>query len=85
MRVCIKPVFQAWLNGKDKKTPSMSSMGGRILSYNTPILWREDGKVVLNETKYSRTTSNQQTGLRVLLAEAKVEYTTVDNIKRGGW
>lgn len=84
MRTYVKPVFQAWLDGKEKTTNTMSSIGGRILSYKTAILWREeDGGVVYNDTLYSRTTSCQQGSIRVLLAQHGIEYKTVDGIRRG--
>jgi hypothetical protein len=84
MRAYVKPVFQAWLDGKDKTTATLSSIGGKIVSYKTPLLWRdEDGSVVYNDSLYSRTTSGQQTSIRVLLAEHGIEYKTVDGIRRG--
>lgn len=64
-------VFNAWAVGKEDKKERRNSIWcsrNTIYSYNTPIVFiGDDGKIVLNTRKYSKTTSNHQNSLRFLL------------------
>lgn len=71
MRVNVKRVAAAWKAGrKDERERSVWTDGRAIYSYGTCIVapLPVSGRVVLNVTKYSVTTSNKQSGLRVALA-----------------
>lgn len=54
-----KQVGEMFLQGKDGKSLNMTSIGGKLYSYNTVIVQWVGGKLVFNSTKYSRTTSKQ--------------------------
>jgi hypothetical protein len=56
-----------------------------IYSYDTPILVWQGGRLVLNVTKYSRTTSMHQNGIRALLSieTPRLFCYQIDNLPRG--
>lgn len=83
MRVNVRKVFNAWLNHKPCNMKSISTDGHTIWSYSTAIVHRGDTGVAFNATKYSPTTSTQQGGLRFALAQAGIEYITLDDLNRG--
>lgn len=72
-------VIAAFADGCTKllKANSVSTEGAFVLySYNTPIAQRSkpSGKVVVNATKYSVTTSKAQSYLRYELAKRGIEF-----------
>jgi hypothetical protein len=80
MRKNAQAVIAAFNAGKSKSFPSISTDGTTIYSYATALLTREaDGRHIYNDTKYSRTTSTQQTSLRMVFPFAM----TVDGLPRG--
>lgn len=69
-------VCNAFANGQSLNALNAHSVGDRIYSYNTVIGYRENGKVYVNTSKYSCTTSRHQTYLRrALVGVEVVEYT----------
>lgn len=61
-------VIKGFVNGgKVGKGNSVFSKGDRLFSYDTIIAEKIDGKVYVNETKYSVTTSKAQYYLRCCL------------------
>jgi hypothetical protein len=71
MRRNLSAVLNAWRLGKARKGQSCSTDGTRIYSYATCLVEREaDGRVLLNRTTYSRTTTAQQRSLLVALTYA---------------
>lgn len=69
MRKNMQEVIEAWENGSRMTRPSCSTDGRNIYSYGTIILRGAtfDGEArphELNATKYSATTSNQQSAIR---------------------
>jgi len=56
--------FRYW---NEAKSGSMTSTGDRLFSYNTLIAEHKDGKTYFNTTKYSSTTSKQQTYCKRIL------------------
>ena len=69
MRVNTKRVLEAWRGGRmDHREQSIWTDGTVIYSYGTCLVAPlASGKVVLNVTKYSVTTSNKQSNLRYAL------------------
>ena len=71
MRKNTQEVFDAWKESRTcKKSTSIwtESGTGEIWSYATLIVKRYHDMVILNKTKYSVTTTNQQNGLHSLLS-----------------
>ena len=68
------------MNGKRNGSMSVSDDGRRLFSYATCIAERADNCIVINETKYSMTTSKQQ-GILNRMASGNIYY--VNNIDRG--
>jgi hypothetical protein len=82
----VEYVYQAWSKGKRvKPSESIWTDGIVIYSYNTWILARiRGGAVLLNATKYSVTTTQQQNGLRQLLRMDNVRfYESKPDVPRG--
>lgn len=61
MRKNVNEVFLSWLELKPcNKYHSIHTDGKKIYSYDTPIVVRDDnGHILINESKYSVTTSHQ--------------------------
>ena len=55
-----KEVVNAFLNHKKAKNTNMKSTGYRLYSWNTCIAEHYNEKLIVNLTKYSRSTSKQQ-------------------------
>lgn len=53
-------VCYAFAEGKAARCLNMHSTGDRLFSYGTCIAECKDGKLILNLTKYSRSTTRQQ-------------------------
>lgn len=64
MRVYMKKLLKAFDEGKGFNYPSASVVGNVIFSYRTPIAKRQGNTILLNATKYSVTTSLQQSAIR---------------------
>lgn len=70
-------VIKAFVNnGKVAKGNSVFSTGDKLFSYNTIIAERINGKVYVNPTKYSVTTSKAQGYLRYELNGCGVEVSS---------
>lgn len=84
-------VLIAFLNNEKAHTPTrnitsgyhtykgqtLSTDGKKLINYNTTIAYHKDGKLYLNVSKYSSTTSHIQSKLRRLAEERSfqiVEY-----------
>lgn len=64
MRKNMEAVLTAWDNRRSARFPSCWTDGDTIFSYDTAILVRDgDGRQILNATKYSATTSQQQAAI----------------------
>lgn len=67
-------VIKGFVNGgKVGKGNSVFSIGDKLFSYNTIIAERIDGKVYVNPTRYSVTTSKAQGYLRYYLNGCGIE------------
>lgn len=63
-------VITAFLNGEQKKGSRMHTDGNILYSYDTAIAMKEpDGTVIINNTKYSRTTQKQVAQLETQLRD----------------
>ena len=79
-------VAQAFAKGKSAKSGSMYSTGNKLYSYGTVIATRQsDGSVVLNNTKYSVTTSKQQSLAKRELQNSGVKVSGVTGGKDRGY
>lgn len=78
MRKNTQEVFAAWEKGKAcRSSDSIWTDGVSIYSYNTALLTRKaDGMLILNATKYSNTTSRQQSDLREMLVGERFDSIT---------
>lgn len=71
MRKNTEAALSAFLAGKSARpAASIWSNGRTIYSYRTPIAERENGRVYLNRTRYSRTTTIHQNALAAALPDA---------------
>lgn len=61
---------------KSGKGNSVSSTGDKLFSYDTIIAERINGKIIVNDTKYSVTTSKAQSYLRYYLNGYHTENVT---------
>ena len=74
-------VIKNFVNGKSGKSLSMTSTGDKLYSYYTIIAQRTaEGKVLMNSTKYSVTTSKQQTLARYHIGNY---VSTTQSVPRG--
>ena len=88
MRKNVSQVLDAWESGRSLKTPSVWTDGKNIYSYDTIILRgaTHDGEPrphTLNATKYSATTSRQQSEIRLYFALQGHELPEVTGIPMG--
>jgi len=68
MRKNVENVFSSWWNAREnKKNKTIHTNGQTIFSYRTPIIFRTADGILLDSTKYSKTTTSQQNSLRGLL------------------
>jgi hypothetical protein len=80
MRKNMARVIGDFMAGRSQIEKSCSTDGQTVYSYSTAIAARtDDGRIILNGTKYSPTTSRQQAAFRGYFT-ADV---TVDNVPRG--
>lgn len=83
--------FEAWYRGKSfgKEGDSVWSNGSRIYSYRTWLVDKnigsggESDEVLLNVTKYSSTTTQQQNSLRLFLRQSGINAVEIDDVPRG--
>jgi hypothetical protein len=69
MRKTTKKILDAFAAGKPAREKACWTDGKVFYSYDTPIAWHNgDGRVCLNETRYSVTTSQQQGVIRQYFA-----------------
>lgn len=78
MRVNVRKVMTAWSQGKSLNYHSISTNGITVFSYRTPILYYENGVLILNRRKYSSTTTTQQNSIVVFLESRNIPFTEVD-------
>lgn len=81
-----KEVVDRFIEGKGSKTAnkSLSSDGKELKSYDTVIAVRQqNGTVLVNNTKYSSTTSSQQNYLQSRLKETNTKYEVTGGKERG--
>jgi len=85
MRKNTAEVFKAWIEGRTlNRHRSISTNGDHIYSYGTILVDRRpDGTPILNETRYSVTTSRQQGDLRYLMSLHGIEPVKVDGAPIG--
>ena len=79
-------VINAFVNGKSAKSSNgnLYSVGDKLFNYYTCIAQRTDsGAVIYNGTKYSVSTSKNQTWTLQTLIIKGVEYKTVYNVPMG--
>ena len=83
MRANARKALTAWEAGKRwRGAESIWSDGVSIWSYRTEIMTRDaDGRVLLNVTRYSPTTSRHQNALAMAIPDA----VQVDGVARGGY
>lgn len=60
-------VMEAFLHQRNAKSLNMTSINGRLFSYGTVIAQYGYGHIVVNDTKYSHTTSKQLSQFKNLL------------------
>lgn len=71
MRKNCEQALLAWKSGKAwRGARSIWSNGSSLYSYNTELVRKIDGRVIVNVTKYSVTTSIHQGALKAALPDA---------------
>ena len=74
-------------NGAHSLSMSISDNGDRLYSYGTVIAQKlQNGAIVLNDTKYSVTTSKHQNDIRhaiIKYAKTLIIYHSYNNVQRG--
>lgn len=77
-----KEICKAFAQGATEgKANSMHIYENRIFSYDTCIAQRHGKKILFNVTKYSPTTSKQQTYLRHAISQEGLEVVEVSKVK----
>lgn len=80
MRKSTVDVFKSWMEGKrNKKSRAVWTDGQHVYSYGTPVLWIADSTIHFNVTRYSRTTTNHQNGLRQLMVQHSRNWVEVNS------
>lgn len=85
MRVNTRNAMAAWTKGKEcREASAIWSNGDHVYSYRTCMVARaNDGTVIVNATKYSVTTSCQQSGIRYYLVSNGVAYVEINRLPIG--
>lgn len=84
MRENTRQAVQAFDAGRaERPARSVWTDGETLFSYGTAIATRDGGTVVLNVTRYSKTTSEKQNGARTYYGASNPNVVTVDGIPRG--
>ena len=73
-----KQVGEKFLKGEKGKSLNMISTGDRLFSYYTVIVQWIDGKMVFNNTKYSKTTSKQTNWIKSYADTVTSEFVPID-------
>jgi len=76
-------VIQSYLNQKNARNLSLKSKNGKLFSYDTCVSQYDYGKIIVNTTKYTKTTAHQVNTLIEELGripEQKIEF--VEGIQR---
>lgn len=78
-------VVNAFINGESKpKTKNLRIEGDKLFNYNTVIAERDcNGRILVNVTKYSRSTSTIQNMLMKELDMVGMSYAMFSDIKIG--
>ena len=74
-------VISKFENEVEGKSKNLTSRGGRLFSYQTVVAQWINGKIVKNNTKYSRTTSKQITHLHYHAITTKPVPFEAQNLK----
>ena len=74
-------VINAFVNGKEARNRNMHTDGRKLWSYYTVIAQRIESGFIMNNTKYSVSTSKVQTWTRATLRT----YKTVENVPIGAY
>ncbi len=72
-------VCKNFAGGKEGRSLNMLSTGDRLYSYNTVIAQWIDGKIILNGTKYSPTTSRHTYYIRSHSDMTTSEYVPINS------
>ena len=91
MRKYMEEILNAWESGKSLSRPSASTDGRNIFSYGTMILQGagDNGEpMIFNATKYSSTTSNQQSAIVLYFYRKGINFNllpeqVVTGVRRG--
>ena len=73
-----KQVGEKFLKGEKGKSLNMTSTGDKLFSYYTVIVQWIDGKMVFNNTKYSKTTSKQTNWIKSYADTVTSEFVPID-------
>jgi hypothetical protein len=57
-------VIKAFINGQEAKTQHLRTDGKKLINYSTCIAKKDNGKVIVSSTTYSRTTTIIQNKLK---------------------
>jgi GTP:adenosylcobinamide-phosphate guanylyltransferase len=79
-------VLSIFINGTtffESNSSNLSINGNKLINYRTCIAEKIGGKIIVNVTKYSPTTSKIQNSLIKLLQNTNFNYATIDKIRMG--
>lgn len=77
-----KDVCKNFIEGKNAKGSNLESIDGKLYSYNTCIAEKIEEGIIINETKYSTSTSTHQGYLYRLLNDSMI-YAILNNVPIG--
>ncbi len=75
-----KDIITSFLNGKSAKTKNVKTDGSTLYSYNTAIATHYPIGIIVNNTKYSSSTSRIQSNLKAQIKAYGVNIVNVDNL-----
>lgn len=65
-------VFEAWQDNRPRTKGAISTDGDTVYSYGTAIAARShDGRIVVNRSRHSKTTTNHQNGIATGIRTAR--------------
>lgn len=73
-------IISAFLNNRSAKTKNLKSDGVTLYSYNTAIATHFPIGIIINNTKYSQTTSKIQNKLKALIKQNNLNEVSVSNL-----
>lgn len=73
-------IISAFLNNRSAKTKNLKSDGVTLYSYNTAIATHFPIGIIINNTKYSQTTSKIQNKLKALIKQNNLNEVNVSNL-----